>query len=102
MLVPYSSITYDVIGKSRNAAELRIEYVVVKELFLNSGRVISILLFIIAIAIKLINPATAIPAMLLIFGIGHTLGGITFTKTEICLIVFVLINAGFSPVFLLQ
>lgn len=80
MLVPYSSITYDVIGKSRNAAELRIEYVVVKELFLNSGRVISILLFI--IAIKLINPATAIPAMLLIFGIGHTLAALLLQKLK--------------------
>lgn len=81
MLVPYSSITYDVIGKSRAAAEMRIEYVVVKELFLNAGRVISIILFI--IAIKLINPETAIPAMLLIFGIGHTLAALLLQKLEL-------------------
>ncbi len=81
MLVPYSSITYDVIGKSRDAAEMRIEYVVVKELFLNSGRVISIILFI--IAINLINPTTAIPALLLIFGIGHTLAALLLQKLEL-------------------
>lgn len=81
MLVPYSSITYDVIGKSRDAAEMRIEYVVVKELFLNSGRVISIILFI--IAINLINPTTAIPALLLIFGIGHTLAALFLRKLEL-------------------
>ncbi|GIN73578.1 hypothetical protein J14TS2_40530 [Bacillus sp. J14TS2] len=81
MLVPYSSITYDVIGKSHAAAEMRIEYVVVKELFLNAGRVISIILFI--IAIKLIIPETAIPAMLLIFGLGHTLAALVLQKLEL-------------------
>ncbi|WP_071435516.1 MFS transporter [Bacillus kwashiorkori] len=49
VLVPFSSTSYDVIGKARNAAEMRIEYIVVRELFLNFGRAVSILLFIISI-----------------------------------------------------
>src|SRR5699024_497173 len=39
--VPYASLTYDVIGKARKAKELRVEYIVVRELFVNIGRVTS-------------------------------------------------------------
>src|SRR5690606_40102171 len=49
MLVPYSSMTFDVIGKAWKPAEMRIEYIVVREAFLNTGRIISILIFIGAI-----------------------------------------------------
>lgn len=51
LLVPYQSITYDVIGKSRKAAEMRVEYIVFREVFLNVGRMVSILVFIICISI---------------------------------------------------
>jgi len=44
-MVPFISMTYDVIGKAKHAAEWRIEYVVGRELFLNLGRIISILIF---------------------------------------------------------
>src|SRR5699024_6901360 len=36
--VPYASLTYDVIGKGWKAKDLRIEYIVVRELFVNAGR----------------------------------------------------------------
>src|SRR5690625_1660747 len=42
--VPLSSSAFDVIGNSINAKELRIEYVVTLELFVNIGRVISVCL----------------------------------------------------------
>src|SRR5690606_5942353 len=45
LLVPYVSLTYDVIGKGWKAAEMRVEYIVVRELFLNIGRAISIIGF---------------------------------------------------------
>ncbi|GAA3321838.1 hypothetical protein GCM10020331_039340 [Ectobacillus funiculus] len=45
LLVPYISMTYDVIGKARQAKELRVEYIVVRELFLNAGRICSIVSF---------------------------------------------------------
>ncbi|MBW8348120.1 MFS transporter [Bacillus sp. IITD106] len=70
MLVPYSSMTYDAIGKSWKAAEMRIEYIVVRELFLNMGRVISILAFIAAISYFV--PNKSIPILLIILGAGHT------------------------------
>ena len=50
LLVPYSSITYDVIGTGWKAAEMRIEYIVVREVYLNTGRVLSILLFLIMVS----------------------------------------------------
>ncbi|MBX0358730.1 MFS transporter [Halobacillus sp. Nhm2S1] len=69
LYVPYISLTYDVIGKSWNAAEMRIEYIVVREIFLNFGRVLSIVIFL--FAITLISPETGIPYILLIVGGGH-------------------------------
>ncbi|MEQ6375897.1 MFS transporter [Bacillaceae bacterium S4-13-58] len=69
--VPYLSLTYDVIGKSWKAAEMRIEYIVVRELYLNLGRVSSILLFI--TAVTLFPPERIIPYVLLTVGAGHFL-----------------------------
>ncbi|WP_051189031.1 MFS transporter [Halalkalibacillus halophilus] len=46
---PYMSISYDVIGKLNYARELRIEYVILREIFLNFGRVMSIGFFLIGV-----------------------------------------------------
>lgn len=70
LLVPYLSMTYDVIGKGWKAAEMRIEYIVVKEIFLNAGRIISIALFLVGIAF--FEAEVIIPYILLLLGIGHT------------------------------
>lgn len=67
--VPYLSLTYDVIGKSWNAGEMRIEYIVVREIFLDLGRILSILTFL--MAITWIQPETGIPYILLLVGGGH-------------------------------
>lgn len=69
--VPYASLTYDVIGKGWKAKEMRIEYIVVREVFLNIGRVSSILLFL--LSIYLAPPTVSIPIVLLILGGGHFL-----------------------------
>ncbi|WP_102027012.1 MFS transporter [Salirhabdus sp. Marseille-P4669] len=69
--VPYLSLSYDVIGSSWKAKEMRIEYIVVKEVFLNGGRVFSILLFL--FATFLFDAEEAIPYILAIVGIGHLL-----------------------------
>ncbi|MGM8213717.1 MFS transporter [Virgibacillus sp. W0430] len=67
--VPYISMTYDVIGKARFAKELRIEYIVVRELFVNLGRVVAIVIFLIGVTIF---PAqTVIPFLLATFGAGY-------------------------------
>jgi MFS transporter, YQGE family, putative transporter len=71
LLVPYSSMTYDVIGRGWKAAEMRIEYIVVRELFLNLGRIFSILLFL--LSIKIFNEETILPVLLIILGSGHSL-----------------------------
>jgi YQGE family putative transporter len=70
LLVPYTSTTFDVIGTGWKAAEMRIEYIVVREIFLNVGRIVSILCFI--AAVTLFNEEKAIPILLLFLGAGHT------------------------------
>ncbi|WP_010097006.1 MFS transporter [Ornithinibacillus scapharcae] len=67
--VPYISMTFDVIGKAWKAGELRIEYIVVRELYSNIGRVISILFFIISISI--FDAERIIPILLVVFGAMH-------------------------------
>src|SRR5699024_4506736 len=67
--VPYVSLSYDVIGKARKAKEMRIEYIVVRELFTNIGRVVSISIFL--ITLFFIDAKIAIPVLLIIFGTGH-------------------------------
>lgn len=47
--VPFNSMTYDVIGLSTEAANLRIEYIVVLEVISNLGRLCSIVLFMIGL-----------------------------------------------------
>lgn len=70
LLVPYISLTYDVIGRGWKAAEMRIEYIVVREIFLNAGRIVSILGFL--TAVSFFNEEKSIPILLLIIGAGHS------------------------------
>lgn len=69
LLVPYISLTYDVIGKGWKSREMRIEYIVVRDVFLNFGRIISIIMFI--MAIMFFPEEKAIPVLLMVLGIGH-------------------------------
>ncbi|PFO03704.1 MFS transporter [Bacillus sp. AFS076308] len=71
LLVPYSSTTYDVIGSGWKAAEMRIEYIVVREIYLNLGRIISVLAFL--AAVTWFNEEESIPILLLFLGAGHLL-----------------------------
>lgn len=70
LLVPYISLTYDVIGRGWKAAEMRIEYIVVREIFLNAGRIVSILSFL--AAVTFFQEEKSIPILLLIIGAGHS------------------------------
>ncbi|MCM3725135.1 MFS transporter [Neobacillus cucumis] len=71
LLVPYSSTTYDVIGSGWKAAEMRIEYIVVREIYLNLGRIISVLAFL--AAVTWFNEEKSIPILLFFLGAGHLL-----------------------------
>lgn len=71
LLVPYSSMTFDVIGRGWRAAEMRIEYIVVREIYLNAGRILSIILFL--IGITYFEDEKIIPVLLILLGAGHTL-----------------------------
>ena len=71
LFVPYSSTTYDVIGSGWKAAEMRIEYIVVREIYLNLGRIISILAFL--AAVTWFNEEESIPILLFFLGAGHLL-----------------------------
>lgn len=67
--VPYVSMTYDVIGRARFAKELRVEYIVVRELFVNIGRIISILIFL--LFTSMYQAEKVIPILIILFGAGH-------------------------------
>lgn len=69
--VPFNSMTYDVIGQSNYAKELRIEYVVTLEIFVNAGRILSILIFI--LSVTFIDKTTPIPYLLAIFSHAYLL-----------------------------
>ncbi|MBM7646373.1 YQGE family putative transporter [Scopulibacillus daqui] len=69
LVVPYGSLTFDVIGKGWRSASMRIEYVVVREIFYNSGRITSILLFL--AAVLLFKDEQGLRCLLLIIGLGH-------------------------------
>lgn len=69
VLVPFLSTSYDVIGMGWQAKEMRIEYIVVKELFLNGGRACSILIFLISILQFPVK--TVLPFLLVILGSGY-------------------------------
>ncbi|HET6872969.1 MAG TPA: MFS transporter, partial [Sporolactobacillaceae bacterium] len=70
LFIPYGSLTYDVIGHGWKAAEMRIEYIVVKELFLNGGRILSILLFLGTIW-YFKNDEQGIRYLMMVIGTGH-------------------------------
>ncbi|WP_245548524.1 MFS transporter [Gracilibacillus lacisalsi] len=67
--VPFISLTYDIIGKARGARDLRIEYIIIRELFVNVGRVSAILIFI--VSVSLVDPKVMIPILLLTIGGGN-------------------------------
>lgn len=69
LLIPYVSLTYDVIGRGWKAAEMRVEYIVVRELYLNVGRALSILVFL--LGISFFNIRTVMPYILILLGSGH-------------------------------
>lgn len=71
LLVPYLSMTYDVIGQGKKAAERRVEYIVLREIFLNAGRIVSILSFI--AAILFFDQQKSIPILLVVLGAGHSM-----------------------------
>lgn len=71
LLVPYVSLTYDVIGRSWKAGEMRIEYIVVREIFLNGGRAVSVILFL--IAVLFFDQQKSIPVLMCIIGAGHAM-----------------------------
>lgn len=69
IIVPFQSLTYDIIGKGYDAKNLRIEYIVMLELFSNMGSILSITIFI--MAIHFINIIDPIPIVLAILSLAY-------------------------------
>ncbi|MGM8214121.1 MFS transporter [Bacillaceae bacterium W0354] len=70
-LSPFTSISYDVIGKARMAREYRVEYIIFRDIILNLGRTLSVLLFL--IGLWLFQEENWIKYGLIIFGSGYLL-----------------------------
>ncbi|MBB6448869.1 YQGE family putative transporter [Geomicrobium halophilum] len=69
IFVPFVSMTYDIIGKAYKAASMRVEYLIVREWFVNGGRAASIIGFL--IVVRLFGDEKGILFTLLVFGAGH-------------------------------
>lgn len=69
LLVPYVSLTYDVIGRCEDAGPMRVEYIVVREMYLNAGRIVSIVVLL--VTLTFFDGDYSIPALLPILGAGH-------------------------------
>ncbi|PAD22224.1 MFS transporter [Terribacillus saccharophilus] len=67
LYVPYLSLTYDVIGKARDAAKLRVEYIVLSDVATNIGRIFSVVLLLIGVGIW---ADASIPYLMFILGTG--------------------------------
>ncbi len=71
LLVPYGSMTFDVIGHAKNVNAHRVEYIVVREWYLHAGRIVSVIAFM--LTISFFDPTRSIPVFLLVAGAGHAL-----------------------------
>lgn len=71
LLVPFQSISYDIIGQLPNLEEYRLEYIVWKQLYLNGGRLASVLFYLVVVAIFPVKLALSI--VLLVLGSGHSI-----------------------------
>lgn len=67
LFVPYLSLSYDVIGKARDAAKNRVEYIVLSDTATNIGRILSVAALLAAIGIWSV---ASIPYVMFIVGIG--------------------------------
>ena len=81
LLVPFLSLSYDVIGQAPHAAQWRIEYVVARELFLNGGRIASILIFMLGVG--LFQAEKAFPYIILLLGSTQVLIYFFMRKVEL-------------------
>lgn len=79
--VPFVSLTYDIIGKSKNAGNWRVEYIIIREVFINIGRVLAIIVFI--VSVSFLDPIFIIPVLMLVFGGGNFLSYFFIRKTSI-------------------
>lgn len=71
---PYTSVSYDIIGQAKNAKDNRVEYIIFRDIILNSGRTISLILFVIGLLV--ISADVWMKYSVVIFGIGYFVSGI--------------------------
>lgn len=64
------SLTFDTIGRGWRARDMRIEYIVVRELFYNAGRIVSIILFL-ATVLAFKDNEEGIRYLMMVIGAGH-------------------------------
>ncbi|SER17141.1 MFS transporter, YQGE family, putative transporter [Gracilibacillus ureilyticus] len=77
--VAFVSLTYDIIGKSYKARDLRIEYIIVREIYINIGRITAITIFILGVMTT--APSFIIPVLILSLGCGNLIAALIVRKT---------------------
>ena len=79
--VAYASFTYDVIGKASEAGLYRMEYIVLRELYVSVGRIVSVLCFL--GGIFFFQNEQVITILILIFGCSYIGMYFVIKKTEV-------------------
>src|SRR5699024_3408414 len=79
--VAYASFTYDVIGKSSEAGPYRVEYIVLRELYVSVGRIVSVLIFLAGIFV--FPNEYVITILILIFGCSYIWMYFVIKKTQV-------------------
>ncbi|SER21362.1 MFS transporter [Piscibacillus halophilus] len=77
---PFTSISYDVIGQARNARDYRVEYIIFRDIVLNSGRALSLILFI--IGLNYVSSDDWMKYSVIIFGVGYFISGLIIFKIQ--------------------
>ncbi len=80
LVIPYSCLTYDVMGKLPEAAHRKVEYIVIREAVVNSGRCLSILAMI--MLQELVSATLALQLTFLMVGLSPLVALFFFRRTE--------------------
>lgn len=82
--VPMTSTVFDIIGRDQDSATHKVEYVVIRELGLNIGRIVGIILFIVVVSWR--NHELVLSSLLLIIGSFPVLSWWFIHRTLRCLV----------------
>ncbi|MGL4521876.1 MAG: MFS transporter, partial [Bacilli bacterium] len=80
-LIPFLGISYDLIGKLPNTKQLRVEYIALREFYLNAGRVCSVI--VLYVLLRSVEQQTAVSIAIVLLGAGHLIAALIMKKVVV-------------------